>query len=119
MDTIFLNSEKRKTSDPHRLLFSISDKLNWKMSGKYVALSNLDIYYTWKNIKTTYKNISYNVEWVIWITDRSFFVSDIQYYFECIIKKHETMTDFPSLRIYGNKIENRITFKIKTGYYLV
>ena len=44
-------------------------------------------------------------------------VSDIQEYFEYIIKKHETMTDNPAIRIYVNKIENRITFKIKTGYY--
>ena len=45
MDTIFMNSEKRKTSDPHRLLLNLSDKINLKRSDKYVALSNLSIYY--------------------------------------------------------------------------
>ena len=44
--------------------------------------------------------------------------SDIQDYFEYIIKKHETVTDNPPIRIYVKKIENRIIFKIKTGYYL-
>ena len=45
-------------------------------------------------------------------------VSDIQDYFEYILKKHGEKTDNPSIRLYVNKIENRITFKIKTGYYL-
>ena len=51
MNTIFMNSQNSKTSDPHRLLLNISDKINLKRSDKYVALSNLSIYYTWKNIK--------------------------------------------------------------------
>ena len=46
------------------------------------------------------------------------FSTDIQDYFEYIIKKHETVTDNPSIRTCLNKIENRIIFKIKTGYYL-
>ena len=51
MDTIFMNSENSKTSDPHRLLLNLADKVNLKRSNKYVALSNRSIYYTWKNIK--------------------------------------------------------------------
>ena len=46
MDTMFMNSEKSKTSDPHRLLLNISDKMNLKRKDKYVVLSNLGIYYT-------------------------------------------------------------------------
>ena len=46
MDTIFMNSGNSKTSDPHRLLFNLSDKINLKRSDKYVALSNFSIYYT-------------------------------------------------------------------------
>ena len=49
------------------------------------------------------------------LPDGLYSVSDIQYYFEYIIKKHETVTDYPSIMIHVNKIENRITFKIKTG----
>ena len=62
-----MNSENSKTSDSHRLLLNLSDKINLKRSDKYVALSNLSIYYTWKNIKKSYKkqqieNISSNVK---------------------------------------------------------
>ena len=50
MDTIFMNSKNSKTSDVHRILLSLSDKINLKGGDKYVALSNLSIYYTLKNI---------------------------------------------------------------------
>ena len=46
-----MNSGKRKISDPHRVLFNLTDKTNLKRSNKYVALSNLTILDTWKNIK--------------------------------------------------------------------
>ena len=51
MNTIFMNSEKSKISDPHKQLFNLSNKINLKRSDKYVALSNLSIYYTQRNIK--------------------------------------------------------------------
>ena len=51
MDTVFMNSKNSKTSNPHRLLLNLSDKINLKGSDKYVALSNLSIYHTWANIK--------------------------------------------------------------------
>ena len=50
MDTLFMNSKNSKTSDPHRLLLNLEDKINFK-SDKYVVLSSLSIYYTWKNVK--------------------------------------------------------------------
>ena len=53
----------------------------------------------------------------IGLHDGSYSVSDTQDYFECIIKKHETMTDNPPVRISVNKI-NMIKFRIETGYYL-
>ena len=56
MDTIFMNSENSKTYDPHRLLLNLTDKITLKRSDKYVALSNLSIYYTQKNMKKSYKN---------------------------------------------------------------
>ena len=55
MDTIFMNSENSKKSAPHRLLLNLSDKINLKKSDKCVALSNLSIYYTWKNINAIRK----------------------------------------------------------------
>ena len=51
-----MNSENSKTSDPHRLLLNLTDKIDLRRKDKYVALSNLSIYYTWKNIKKSYKN---------------------------------------------------------------
>ena len=63
MDTIFMNSENSKTSDPHRLMFNLSGKINLKRSDKYVALTNLSIYYAWKNIKyhTKIINLKYQL----------------------------------------------------------
>ena len=58
MDNIFLHSEDSKTSDPHRPLLNILDKINLKRTYKYVALSNLSIYYTKKNIKSQTKIIN-------------------------------------------------------------
>ena len=55
MDTIFMNSGNSKTSDSHRLLLILSDKINLKRNGKYVTLSNLSICYTWKTIKKVLK----------------------------------------------------------------
>ena len=51
MNTIFMNSKNSKTSDPHRLLLNLRDKMNLKGSNKYVALAHLSIYCTWKKIK--------------------------------------------------------------------
>ena len=123
MDSIFMNSENSKTSDPQRILFNLSDKINVKRSDKYVALSNLSICYTWKNIKKSYKFNKYKVSAPTWneefeLSDGSYSVSDIQNHFECVIKKHKIVTDNPSIMIYVNNIGNRITFKIKTGYYI-
>ena len=56
-----MNSENIKTSYPRRLLLNISNKINLKRSDKYVALSNLSIYYTWKNIKKPYKNNKFKI----------------------------------------------------------
>ena len=56
IDTILRNSKNSKTSYPHRLVLSLSDKITLKRSDKYVALSNFSKYYIWKNIKKSYKN---------------------------------------------------------------
>ena len=80
------------------------------------------IYFLWKNIKSC-KNNNYKISASTWneefeLRGRSYSVSDIQYHFEYIIIKHGEKTDNPSIIIYIKKIENRITFNIKTGYYL-
>ena len=123
MGTIFMNSENSKTSDPHRLLLNLTDKINLKRNDKHVVLSNLSIYYSWKNIKKAYKNNRFKTSGPVWneefeLLDGLYSASDIQDYFKYILNKHETVTDNPSITMYVTKIENRITFKIKTGYYL-
>ena len=86
-------------------------------------MSNLSIYYTWKNIGKPYKNNRFKISAPTWdeeceLPNGSYSTSDIQDYFEYVLKKHEEKIVNPSIRISINKIENRVTFKIKTGYYL-
>ena len=123
MDTIFMNSENSKTSKPHILTLKLTNKLDLRLDNKVIAISNLSIYYTWKNIKDTYNNNKFKISAPTWneevkLSDGSYSVSDIQDYFEYIVKKHGEDSDKPSVQIYVNKIENRIKIKIKNGYSL-
>ena len=123
MDTIFMNSENSKNSEHNVLMLKLTDKLDLRSGQKTVALSNLSIYYTWKNVKSLYNNNKFKISAPTWseefeLPDGSYSVSDIQDYFEYILKKHSESVDNPSIRMYINRIENRITFKIKSGYYL-
>ena len=88
-----------------------------------MALANLSIYYTLKNIKPAYNNDKFKISAPTWndefdLRDGSYSILDIQDYFECIIKKHKTIADNPPVQIYVSKNKNRIVFKIKTGYKL-
>ena len=123
MDTIFMNSENSRTSEYYVLLLKLADKLDLRRGQKSAALSNLSIYYTWRNIKNSYKNNKFKISATTWsdefeLPDGSNSISDIQDCFEYILKKHSESVDNPSIKIYVNKIENRVTFKIKNGYYL-
>ena len=123
MDTIFMNSDNSKASKPHILKLKLRSKLDLRIGEKGIALSNLSIYYTWKNIKSSYNNNKFKISASTWneefnLPGVSYSVSDIQDYFEYILKKHGENVDNPSIQIYVNKIENRITFKIKDGYSL-
>ena len=118
-----MNTENSKTNEPHRFKLDLTDKLNLKNPNKNMALANLSIYYTWKNIKSEYNNNKFKISAPTWndtfdLPDGSYSIEDIQDYFEFIIRKHETLTENPPLEIYPNKIKNRIVFKIKTGYKL-
>ena len=118
-----MNLENSKTSNPHVLKLKLTSKLDLRIGKKVIALSNLSIYYTWKNIKSSYNNNKFKISAPTWndefeLPDGSYSVSDIQDYFEYILKKHGENTKKPSIQIYANKIANRITFKIKKGYTL-
>ena len=118
-----MNSKNSKSSKPHVLMLKLSYNMDLQGGGKSIALSNLSIYYTWESMKSSYNSNEFKISVPTWndkfkLPNESYSVSDIQDYFEYIIKKYETITDNPPIRIYVNKIENRITFKIKTGYYV-
>ena len=118
MDIIFINSKNGRASKYHVLVHKLADKLDLRGGQKSVALSNLSIYYTWKNIKSSCKNNKFKISSPTWsdefeLPDGSYSISDIQEY---ILKKHSENVDSPSVKIYVNKIENRVTFKIKKGY---
>ena len=117
-----MNSEDSKTSNLHVLKFKFTCKIDLRLGEKVIASSNFSIYYTWKNIKSSYNN-KFKISAPTWndkleLPDGSYSASDIQDYFEYILKKHEENTDKPSVYIYVNKIENRVKFKIKNGYNL-
>ena len=56
MEAICMNTENNKTNEPHRFKLDLTDKLNLKNPNKSMALANLSIYYTWKNVKSEYNN---------------------------------------------------------------
>ena len=91
METILINTENSKANEPHRFKLHLTDKLNLKNPSKNVALANLSIYNTWKNIKSKYNNNKFKISASTWndtfdFPDGSYSISDIQDYFEIIIK---------------------------------
>ena len=97
METIFTNTENSKTSKPHRFKLDLTDKLNLKNPNKNMALANLSVYYTWKNITSKHNNNKFKISAptsneTFDLPDGSYSISDIQDYFKFKIKKHETLT---------------------------
>ena len=120
MDDIFMNSKNNKTSKSNVLKLKLRSKLDLRIGGKVFALSNLSIYYTQRNIKSSYNNNKLKISAPTWndefeLPDGSCSVSDIQDYFKYIFKKDGENNNKPSVEIYVKKIENRIKFKIKDG----
>ena len=123
MDSIFMKSENSRTSEYYVLLLKLADKLDLRRSQKSVALSNISIYYRWRNIKSSYKNNKFKISAPrssdeFELPDGSYSISDIQDYLEYILKKHSESVDDPPIEVFVSRNENRITFKIKNGYYL-
>ena len=123
METFFMNSRNSKTNKPNRFKYDTIDKLDLRNPNKDMALVNLSIYYTWKNVKSTYNNNKFKISAPTWnekfdLPDGSYNISEIQDYIEYIIKKHETIGETVPTLIYADTINNRIVFKIKSGYKL-
>ena len=119
-----MNIENSKRNKSNKFIGQFNDKLNLKTrNNKNIGLVNLSIYYAWKNIKSAYNNKKFKISAPIWsyefdLPDGSYSISDIQDYFEFIIKKHERLAENPPVQIYPYKIKNRIDFKVNTGYKL-
>ena len=116
-----MNTENSGTSEPHRFKLDLADKL--QTPNRNIALANLGIYYTSKNIKSEYNNNTFKISAPTWndtfdLPEGSYSIDDIQDYLEYIIKKYETLNEDLPIEIYPNRIKNRIVFKIKTGYKL-
>ena len=100
MDTIFINSENSKTSKAHILMLRLTYELDLRMGKKIIALSNISIYYTWKNIKSSHNNNIFKISAPTWndkfeLPDGLYSVSNIQDYFKYILKTHGENVDKP------------------------
>ena len=123
MEAFFMNSKNSKTYEPYKFKYDLIDKLDFKNPNKHMALANLSIYYTWKNVKSIYNNNKFKISVpssneTFDLPDGLYNISEIQDYIKYIIKKHETISENAPILIYANTINNRIVFKIKSGYKL-
>ena len=123
MDTIFMNSENSRTSEYQVLQLKLTDKLDLRRGQKTVALSNLSIYYTWKNIKSSYNNNKFTISAPTWseefeLPDGSYSISDIQDYFEYILKKHSESVDNHQLEYTLIKLKIKLRLKLKMDIIL-
>ena len=97
-----MNSENSKTSKPHVLTLKLTSKLDLRLGEKVIALSNLSIYYTWRNIKSSCNNNKFKISAPTWndefeLPDGFYSVSHIEYYFEYVLEKHGEDIDEPSV----------------------
>ena len=117
METIFMDTEISKMSEPHKFVLCLSQILDLRSSNKHVALQNWSIYHTWKNIRKSTKT-TLNIIAPTWrdefeLPDRFYSVSDIQDYIEYIIKESETLSNNPPIHIYINRININRSLKYK------
>ena len=122
METFFMNTKNSKTNESYKS-YDLIDKLGLINPNKNMAIANLSIYSTWENIKSIYNNNKFKISVPTWnetfdLPDESYNISEIQDYIEYIIKKHETIGENAPVLIYVNTVNNRIVFKIKSGYKL-
>ena len=114
-----MNTDNSKTNKPYKFALNLSQRLDLRSSNKHITLQNLSIYY----IRKQFKNNKLKAIVPTWnnefeLPDGFYFVSDIQGYFEFIIKKHEILTKIPPIHVYIDRINNGLVFKIKDGYKL-
>ena len=91
MEIFFMNTKNSETSKPYKFKYDLIDKLDLKNPNKNMALANLSIYYTWKNVKSIYNNNKFKMSAATWnetfdLPDGSYNISEIQDYIEYILK---------------------------------
>ena len=96
METFFMNTKNNKTNEPYKFKYVLIDKLDLRNPNKNMALGNLSIYYTWKNVKSTYNNNKFKISAPTWnetfdLTDGLYNISEIQDYIEYIIKNTKNL----------------------------
>ena len=117
METFFMNSKNSKTSESYKFKYDLIDKLDLRNPNKNMALAKLSIYYTWKNVKSTYNNDKFKTSAPTWnetfdLPDGLYNISEIQDYIEYIIKKHKTIGENAPILIYANTINNRYKLEL-------
>ena len=123
-----MNTKISRTEEPHRFRLALADKFNLKNPNKNLALANLSIYYTWKNIQPAYNNNKFKISAPTWndefdLPDGSYSISDFQDYFEYIIKKsHSCEEGGAHLRFFFlafiDELEKQITIKKTVAFFL-
>ena len=113
-----MNSKNSETNEPYKFKYDLIDKLDLRNPNKNMVLANLSIYFTWKNVKSKFKISAPTWNETFDLPDGSYNISEIQDYIQYIIKKHEATGENAPILIYANTINNRIVFKIKSGYKL-
>ena len=118
-----MNSKNSKAPDPHRLLLNLANKIDLRRKDKYIALSNLSIYYTWKSIKKPYKNNKFKISAPTQneefeLPDGSYSISDIQDYFEYILKNMEKRQLILQLDCMQTKQKTESRLKLKQDIFL-
>ena len=94
-----MNMANSKTKNSNKFVYNFIDKLNFKNPNKNIALANLSIYYTWKNIKSDYNNNKFKRSAPTWnhtfdVPDGSYSISALQNYFEYVIKNMKLLPMF-------------------------
>ena len=100
-----MNTANSKTKHSNKFVSNFTEKLNLKNPNENIALANLSIYYTWKNVKSDYNNNKFKIPAPTWndtfdVPDGSYSIAALQNYFKYIIKKYETIADvYPGVNL--------------------
>ena len=128
METIFTKMDNSKINEPHKFVLDLSQILDLRSSDEHIAIQNVSIYCTWKNIRKHYKkkinskqqlhyammNLNYQMAYIL--LQKFMIINSI--YIKYIIKNRETLTTILPIHVYINSINNRLVFKIKDEYKL-